>query len=83
MLLVLSATVIQLAVASLASNLSQFAGKGLAARLVLYPLLMLLVPGRVVDNAPPATDADPYPLGGIHPGDGPFLVDVTGNTLNL
>ena len=38
------ATVGQLLVASFTTGLPQFAGKGFGARLVAYPLLMLLVP---------------------------------------
>ena len=80
-LLVLVATVAQLIVAGVASDLPQFAGKGFAARLVLYPLMMLVVPvwwwlthrGR----------AHTAPIGGFTLVMLPFLVDVTGNTLDL
>jgi hypothetical protein len=37
-------TVGQLTVATFVPGLSQFEGKGFAARLVLYPAMMLLVP---------------------------------------
>lgn len=77
----LVATVAQLVVASAASDLPQFAGKGFAARLVLYPVMMLVVPvwwwlanrGR----------ARPAPVLGFTLVMLPFLIDVTGNTLDL
>ncbi|GAA3395074.1 hypothetical protein [Cryptosporangium minutisporangium] len=80
-LVVLLATVAQLVVASVASDLPQFAGKGFGARLVLYPLMMLVVPlwwwlahrGRVA-TAPTVG----FTLVML-----PFLIDVTGNTLDL
>jgi hypothetical protein len=82
------ATVAQLVVATFATGLPQFSGKGFGARLVAYPLLMLLVPavwlllqrvrrtrGLSVSGAPPWTAFALVMT--------PFLVDVTGNTLNL
>ena len=94
---VLLATVLQLAVAAAAPDLPQFAGKGFAARLLLYPVLMLLVPAawwlrrrhrrtrRAGDRAGPADAADPAdpPWAGFAVLMTPFLVDVTGNTLDL
>jgi hypothetical protein len=79
------ATVTQLLVATLASGLPQFAGKGFGARLVAYPLLMLLVPAlwalarRL--RREPLTSAVPW--SGFALVMAPFLIDVTGNTLNL
>ncbi|TQS45839.1 hypothetical protein [Cryptosporangium phraense] len=74
---VLIATVAQLVVASF-SDLPQFAGKGFAARLVLYPVMMLIVPvaWRLWGSGPP-------PVVGFTLIMLPFLIDVTGNTLNL
>jgi len=40
----LVATVVQLLVASFLPGMPQFEGKGFAARLAVYPVLMLLVP---------------------------------------
>ncbi|SHN47061.1 hypothetical protein SAMN05443668_12017 [Cryptosporangium aurantiacum] len=77
----LALTVAQLVVASVASDLPQFAGKGFAARLVLYPLMMLAVPvgwwlaHRGQLNTAPTAGFTLVML--------PFLVDVSGNTLDL
>jgi hypothetical protein len=76
---VLAATVLQLAVATLFPDLPQFQGKGFGARLVAYPLLMLLVPAlwlwRRPGGEPPWTA---FALIGL-----PVLIVVTGNTLDL
>lgn len=88
-------TVGQLAVATFVPGLDQFEGKGFAARLVAYPAMMLLVPAiwllRERRRRPAAGS-------GTVAGSGerssppwaafawimlPFLVDVTGNTLDL
>jgi hypothetical protein len=77
---VLAATAAQLVVASFVPGLEQFEGKGFAARLVLYPVMMLLVPAlwwwRSRDRSRP-------PWAGFTLVMTPFLVDVTGNTLDL
>ena len=78
---VLALTVLQLAVGTFASDLQQFEGKAFGARLVAYPLMMLVVPGvwwlvhrgREVD----------IPWGAFALVMAPFLIDVTGNTLDL
>lgn len=82
-LLVLAATVIQLAIASVATGLPQFAGKGFGARLVFYPILMLLVPTVwwLAQRRRPAPSDPPWT--GFTLVMAPFLVDVSGNTLNL
>jgi uncharacterized membrane protein YjdF len=78
------ATVAQLLVATFfASELSRFEGKGFGARLIAYPVMMLAVPlvwaavrsrrGRIA----------PLPWDGFALIMAPFLIDVTGNTLNL
>ncbi|GAA3594775.1 hypothetical protein GCM10022223_07330 [Kineosporia mesophila] len=74
-------TVGQLLVATFfASGLEQFEDKGFGARLVLYPVMMLTVPAiwwlttKRRDDPPWAAFAWIML---------PFLVDVTGNTLNL
>jgi hypothetical protein len=77
---VLALTVLQLLVGTYA-GLEQFDGKGFGYRLVGYPALMLVVPviwwwihrGRDV----------PVPWGAFALVMAPFLVDVSGNTLNL
>ena len=76
-------TVAQLAVATFVPGLDQFEGKAFGARLVAYPLMMLIVPaiywwwGRRQDLAP-ATPWSAYAFIWA-----PFLIDVTGNTFDL
>jgi hypothetical protein len=80
-------TVAQLAVATFVPGLEQFEGKAFGARLVAYPLMMLLVPAvwALVRERRRRRGGEVGPL----PWDGfawimaPFLVDVTGNTLDL
>ncbi|PRY16114.1 hypothetical protein [Kineococcus rhizosphaerae] len=78
--LVLIATVAQLLVATFARDLPQFAGKAFGARLVFYPLLMLFVPVVWFVVHRRRRDA---PWAGLTLVMTPFLVDVTGNTLDL
>jgi hypothetical protein len=81
--LVLAATVGQLLVATLASDLPQFQDKGFAARLGAYPVLMLAVPlaWRFLSRSGRARG--PAPWAGFALVMLPFLVDVTGNSLDL
>lgn len=83
---VLLATTAQLAVGAF-SDLQQFAGKGFGARLAAYPVLMLLVPlVAVVRRARRThrhTPSGPLPWAATLLVALPFLVDVTGNTLDL
>ncbi|MBR7742694.1 hypothetical protein KC207_05250 [Phycicoccus sp. BSK3Z-2] len=79
----LVATVGQLAVAQWWPGIDRFADKAFGARLVLYPVLMLLAPvlwrvvvGRRHPGARP-------PFGAFALVMAPFLVDVTGNSLDL
>jgi hypothetical protein len=83
--LVLLATVGQLAVAGVATDLPQFAGKGFAARLVLYPVMMLLVPALwwLRHRRTVAAERSAAPWSGFALVMAPFLIDVTGNTLDL
>src|SRR4051794_35664130 len=81
LVVVLVAMMVQLAVGAVAGEGSRFAGKGFGARLVAYPLFVLVAPagwwlvrGRRGGRAPWAG----FALIGA-----PFLVDVTGNSLNL
>ncbi|MBT0769614.1 hypothetical protein KIH74_11820 [Kineosporia sp. J2-2] len=79
--LLLVLTVGQLVVATFfASGLEQFEGKGFAARLGLYPVMMLAVP--LVWRFTSKRRADP-PWAAFAWIMLPYLVDVTGNTLNL
>ena len=88
---ILGLTVVQLAVAAIASSssaveLEQFEGKAFGARLIAYPLLMLLLPacwwtarrrrGGEAASAPLPWTAFAWIML-------PFLVDVTGNSLDL
>ena len=80
---VLVLTVAQLAVAEWWPGIERFADKAFGARLVAYPLLMLLAPAiwwlvvrrRERDAAPPYGAFTLVML--------PFLIDVTGNSLDL
>jgi hypothetical protein len=82
-LLILVATVAQLLVATFATDLPQFSGKGFAARLVAYPVLMLAVPAVWAWYRRRQRSRHPLPWTGFALLMAPFLVDVTGNTLNL
>ena len=80
---VLVLTVAQLAIAEWWPGIERFADKAFGARLVAYPLLMLLAPAiwwlvvrRRERDAPP-------PYGAFTLVMLPFLIDVTGNSLDL
>ncbi|GAA0985367.1 hypothetical protein ENKNEFLB_02449 [Nocardioides aquaticus] len=82
--LVLALTVAQLAVAQWVPGIERFEGKAFGARLLLYPLLMLAVPAAWWWRArrrPPADRTVPYAAFTLVML--PFLVDVTGNSLDL
>jgi len=80
-------TIGQLLLATFATGLTQFAGKNFAIRLVVYPVLMLAVPayfvGRNARRRRRGLDAKPLPWLAFALLMLPFLVDVTGNSLNL
>lgn len=78
---VLALTVGQLAVGTFADDLQQFDGKAFGARLVAYPLMMLLVPAAwwLGHRRQPT----PVPWTAFALVIAPFLIDVTGNTLDL
>ena len=82
------ATVAQLAVATFATDLPQFAGKAFGTRLVSYPVLMLAP--VVVWSAVARRRAGrqgrttaPLPWSAFACLAAPFLIDVTGNSLDL
>lgn len=83
--LVLLLTVAQLAVAQWVPGIDRFADKAFGARLVAYPLLMLLTPAiwwlAVRRRRRDALSAAPY--GAFTLVMLPFLIDVTGNSLDL
>lgn len=81
--LVLILTVAQLAVAEYAPGIERFEGKAFGARLLAYPLLMLLVPALwwlAVRRREPGPNP---PYGAFALVMLPFLIDVTGNSLDL
>ncbi len=81
--LVLLLTVAQLAVAQWWPGIERFADKAFGARLVAYPLLMLIAPTIwfLVDRRRRERQQPPY--GAFTLVMLPFLVDVTGNSLDL
>jgi len=78
------ATVGQLFVATFfSSQFEQFDGKAFGSRLIAYPLMMLLVPAVWAYVRQRRGGTEPLPWLGIALIMLPFLIDVTGNTLNL
>lgn len=75
----LAATVVQLAVGAFVPGLEQFEGKAFGARLAAYPVMMLAVPLVWALRH----RGQPQPWGAFALVMAPFLVDVTGNTLDL
>jgi hypothetical protein len=75
-------TFVQLAIGAFA-GLDQFAGKGFAYRLPAYPAMMLIVPAIWWWRTRGRTPADLLPWGAFALIMSPFLVDVSGNTVNL
>ena len=80
--LVLALTVAQLAVAEFVPGIERFEDKAFGARLIAYPLMMLATPvtwwlarGRRTRERPPYVAFALIML--------PFLIDVTGNSLDL
>lgn len=80
---VLALTVLQLAVATFIPDLEQFEGKAFGSRLVAYPLMMLTVPAIWWLWQRRTSRSDDPPWGAFALVMLPFLVDVTGNTLDL
>lgn len=81
--LILLLTVGQLAVAEWVPGIERFADKAFGARLLAYPLLMLVAPAIWwLVNRRRGT-AEPPPYGAFSLIMLPFLVDVTGNSLDL
>lgn len=80
---VLGLTTTQLLAGTFASGLEQFNGKAFGARLVAYPAMMLVVPAVYWLVRRQRDGAEPLPWGAFALIMAPFLVDVTGNTLDL
>ena len=83
---VLVLTVAQLAVAEYVPGIDRFADKAFGARLLAYPVMMLFVPAvwwlvRRRRSGAAGTSHPPYVAFGLI--GIPFLVDVTGNSLDL
>jgi hypothetical protein len=81
--LVLVLTVAQLAVAEWVPGIDRFADKAFGARLVAYPLLMLLTPAGWWLVRRRREEPGRPPWGAFTLVMLPFLVDVTGNSLDL
>jgi hypothetical protein len=82
-MLLLAATVSQLAVATFVPGIGRFAGKAFGARLAAYPLMMLAVPALWWLHQRATRRHNPAPWGAFALIMVPFLIDVTGNTLDL
>jgi hypothetical protein len=82
-LVVLGLTVAQLLVGALAPGLQQFTGKAFGARLLAYPAMMLLVPAAYAVTRRRRGGTEPLPWDAFALIMAPFLIDVTGNTLDL
>jgi peptidoglycan/LPS O-acetylase OafA/YrhL len=82
--LIVAATLLQLVAATFfASTFEQFEGKAFGARLVAYPVMMLLVPAVWAYVRRRRRGPEPLPWLGFTLIMLPFLIDVTGNTLDL
>lgn len=81
--LIFALTVGQLAVATFIPGLPQFEGKAFGARLVFYPVLMAILPAVAWLVRHRAGHSNPLPWNAAAFVMSPFLVDVTGNTLDL
>lgn len=82
---ILVATIVQLAIAQWWPGIERFADKAFGARLVAYPVLMLIMPTLwwiVSGRKQPAGVRNP-PYGAFALIMLPFLVDVTGNSADL
>ena len=81
-MVILGATVAQLAVGAFAS-LERFEGKGFGARLVGYPVMMLLIPAVYAGVARARGRDVAIPWAAVAFVMAPFVVDVTGNSLDF
>ena len=81
--LIILLTVGQLAVAEWVPGIDRFADKAFGARLIAYPLMMLLVPALWWFFVKRRRPEEPPPYGAFSLIMLGFLVDVTGNSLDL
>ncbi len=79
----LLATVAQLAVATFVPTLEQFAGKAFLSRLIAYPVMMAIAPCVWWFVLRSRGGLRAIPWAGVTLIMIPFLIDVTGNTLDL
>ena len=80
--LILLLTMAQLVVLTYVPDLPQAEGKGFGARLLWYPIIMMVTPAVwCLVRRPPAVVQLPWP--GFALIMSPFLIDVTGNTLDF
>ncbi len=79
----LTLTVVKLAVAAFVPGIERFEGKAFGARLWLYPLMMLTVPALWWLHQRRTSRGDPVPWGSFALVMTPFLIDVSGNSLDL
>jgi hypothetical protein len=79
----IAATAAQLAVATFATGLPQFEGKAFGSRLVSYPLMMTAPIAAWWLVARRRGSRDPLPWAAFAFVCAPFLIDVTGNSLDL
>jgi hypothetical protein len=80
---IFAATVAQLAVATFLPSLPQFEGKAFGSRLIAYPLMMAATPAIWWCVRRRRGTSYPMPWAAFALIMAPFLIDVTGNTLNL
>src|SRR5689334_19053472 len=81
--LVFALTVGQLLAATLLPDLDQFEGKAFGWRLLAYPLMMLVVPALWSLARRRSGERASTPWGAFTLVMAPFLIDVTGNSLDL
>ena len=83
--LIFVATVLQLAVATFVPGLDHFEGKAFGARLLAYPAMMLVTPfvWWLAVCTRPESERPAPPWSAFALIMAPFLIDVTGNTLDL
>lgn len=81
--MVFALTVGQLITATLLPDLDQFEGKAFGWRLVAYPLMMVAVPALWWLARRRSDAREPAPWGAFTLVMAPFLIDLTGNSLDL
>ncbi len=80
---IVAATFVQLVIATFVPNLQQFEGKAFGDRLIVYPLMMLVTPAVWWVVRRRRGTNFPMPWAGFALIMAPFLIDVTGNTVDF